>query len=124
MTQTKNMCYESVSSKLLFRILRRLVSASCFAASLIAQDFDQVRIASTSPVLRARAVLGLEGVANNSMGEISIQDDVFVFSRHEGPTVRMPLSAMQGAFLSQEDKEVGGTPIALGRAAAPFSGGR
>ncbi len=124
MTRTKNMCYESVSSKLLFRILRCLVPASCFAASLIAQDFDQVRTASSSPVLRARAVLGLEGVANNSMGELSIQDDVFVYSRREGPTIRMPLSAIQGAFLSQEDKQVGGMPMALGRAATPYGGGR
>ncbi len=58
------------------------------------------------------------------MGELSIQDDAFVFARREGPTVRMPLSAIQGAFLSQEDKEVGGTSMALTRAAAPFGGGR
>lgn len=122
MVQIKNMCYESVSSKAL-RILLCLVAALCFAASLIAQDLDQGRTAS-SPVLRASAVLGVEGVANNSMGELSIQDDAFVFSRREGPTVRMPLSAIQGAFLSQEDKQVGGLPMALGRAATPYGGGR
>jgi hypothetical protein len=83
-----------------------------------------VRTASSSPVLRARAVLGLESVANNSMGELSIVENAFVFSRSEGPTVRMPLSAIQGAFLSQEDKQVGGMPMALGQAAAPYGGGR
>ena len=124
MTQIKHMCYKKVLSKGLFRILQCLVTASCFAASLIAQDFAQLRSASSSPVLRARAVLGLEHVANNSMGELSIQDDVFVYSRREGPTIRMPLSAIQGAFLSQEDKQVGGIPMALGRAATPYGGGR
>ena len=123
MTQLKNMCYEIVSAKVLFRILRCLVPASCFAASLIAQDIDQVRTASSSPILSATAVLGLEGVANNSMGELLIQDNAFVFSRR-GPTVRMPLSAIQGAFLSQEDKQVGGMPMALGRAATQYGGGR
>jgi hypothetical protein len=123
-TRIKNMPYESVSSKLLFRILRCLVPAAYFAASLIAQNFDQVRTASTRPVLRAKAVLGLEHVANNSMGELSIQDDAFVYSRREGPTIRMPLSAIQGAFLSQEDKQVGGMPMALVRAATPYGGGR
>jgi hypothetical protein len=123
MTRTKTMSYESVSS-LLFRILRCLVPALCFAASLIAQNFDQVRTASSRPVLRARAVLGFEGVANNSVGELSIQDDVFVYARREGPTIRMPLSAIQGAFLSQEDKQVGGIPMALVRAATPYGGGR
>ena len=53
----------------------------------------------------------------------SIQDDLFVYSRREGPTVRMPLSAIQGAFLSQEDKQVGGMPMAFGRAATPYGGG-
>jgi hypothetical protein len=118
------MCYESASSNALLRILRCLVAASCFAAGLIAQDFDQVRTAPSSPVLRARAVLGLDGVANNSMGELSIQDDAFVYSRRVGPAVRIPLSAIHGAFLSQEDKQVGGMPMALGQAATPYGGGR
>jgi hypothetical protein len=124
MTRTKTMSYGCVSSKLLFRILRCLVPASCLAASLIAQNFDQVRTASSRPVLRARAVLGLEGVANNSTGELSIQDDVFVYSRREGPTIRVPMSAIQGVFLSQEDKQVGGMPMALCLAAIPYGGGR
>ena len=118
------MCYESATSKILFRTLRWLVATSCLAASLIAKDGGQVKIASSSPALRAKAVLGLEGVANNSVGELSIQDDAFVFTQREGPAVRMPLSAIQGVFLSQEDKQVGGTPMALGRAATPFGGGR
>jgi hypothetical protein len=122
MTRIKNMCYESASSKALFRILQCLVAASCFAASLIAQDFDQVRTGPSGPALRARAILGLDGVANNSMGELSIQDDAFVYSRREGPTVRIPLSAIRSASLSQEDKQVGG--MALGRAATPYGGGR
>ena len=124
MTQSKNMFRNSISSKVIFRILRCLGAASCIAASLVAQDLGDVRIASSSSALRARVVIGLAGVANNSIGELSIQDDAFVFSRREGPTVRMPLSTIQGAFLSMEDKQVGGTPMALGRAATPFGGGR
>jgi hypothetical protein len=124
MTSTQNMRYESRSSKMLFGILCRLGPALCFAASVVAQDPDLAKTAPSHSVLRARAVLGLEGIANNSMGELSIQDDTFIFSRREGPPVRMPLTAIRDAFLSQEDKEVGGTPMALGRAGVPFSGGR
>lgn len=123
MIRSKNMCY-GVSPKVLFRILRCLVPASCFAASLIAQDLAHVKTASSSSVLRARTVLGLEGVANNSMGELSIQDDAFVVSLRAGPAVRLPLSAIQSAFLSQENKEAGGTSAAVGRAVTPFGGGR
>ena len=124
MTQLTNMCHEVFFSRLLFRILRCLVPASCIAASLIAQDHDPVRAAPSRPVLRAKAVLGLERIAPNSMGELSIQGDVLVFSQREGTTLQIPLSAIQGVFLSQEDKEVGGTPMALGKAVTPFAGGR
>jgi hypothetical protein len=72
--------------------------------------------------MRARVVLGLAGVANNSVGDLSIRDNGIVFSRREGPSVQIPLSAIQGAFLSEEDKQVGGTPMVLGRAAIPFGG--
>jgi hypothetical protein len=124
MTPIEDMCYESVSSRALLRILQCLVAASCLAASLIAQDIDQVRTVPSSPVLRGRAVLGLDGVANNSMGELSIQGDTFTYSRREVPIVRIPLSAIHGVFLSQEDKQLGGMPLALGRAATPYGGGR
>lgn len=34
------------------------------------------------------------------------------------------MGSIRDIFLSQEDKQVGGTPMVLGRAAVPFSGGR
>jgi hypothetical protein len=74
--------------------------------------------------VRARAILGLEGISNNAAGELSIQDDTLVFQPREGPIARIPIVSLQGVFLSQEDKQVGGTPMALGRAATPFGGGR
>lgn len=120
MTRPNNTCRNALSSKILFRLLRCLVPASCFAASLMAQDLDQGK----TGVLRARAVLGLEDVANNSVGELSIQGDAFVFSPREGSTLRVSLSAIQGVFLSQEDKQAGGTSAAVGRTVTPFGGGR
>jgi hypothetical protein len=124
MIPSQNKCYRSTPSQASLRALRYLVTAACFAASLIGQDFDRATTTSSSPALHATAVLGLEGVANNSLGELSIQDDALVFSRREGPPVRVPLSSIQGVFLSEQDKQVGGTPMALGRAATPFGGGR
>lgn len=124
MIQSKNMRYKIVQSKTLLRTLRCLVAASCFAASLISQNLDEAKTASSSPMMSARAVLGLEGVADNSMGTLSIQDNALVFLRGKGSVIQIPLTAIQGVFLSQEDKQVGGTPMAIGRAAAPFEGGR
>ena len=102
-------------SIVLYPILRGVLAASCCATSLLAQN---------PATLRARVVLGLEGVANNSVGNLSIRENRIVFSRREGLSAQIPLSAIQGAFLSEEDKQVGGTPMAVGRAAIPFNGGR
>ena len=40
------------------------------------------------------------------------------------PSIRTPLSAIQGVFPSEQDKQVGGIPVALGKAAVPYAGGR
>ncbi len=69
-------------------------------------------------------MLGLEGISNNTSGELSIQGDDLVFKPSEGPIARIPIGSIQGVFLGQEDKEVGGTPMAVTRAATPFGGGR
>ena len=109
------MRYQIVLSKMTGRTLRCLIPVVCFTASLMSQDGVQVH---------ARAILGFERIANNATGELSIQGDALVFQPSEGPTARIPLGSIQGVFLSQEDKQVGGTPMALGRAAIPFGGGR
>jgi hypothetical protein len=105
-------------------ILRRLIPVVCFTASLMSQDGDQAKAPVSTSGVHARAILGLEGISNNATGELSIQDDALVFKPAEGPIARIPIGSIQGVFLSQEDKEVGGTPMALGRAATPFGGGR
>jgi hypothetical protein len=96
----------------------------CFASSLMSQDGDQAKAPVSASGVHATAILGLEGISNNATGELSIQDDALVFKPVEGPVARIPIGSIQGVFLSQEDKEVGGTPMALGRAATPFGGGR
>jgi hypothetical protein len=75
-------------------------------------------------VVNARAILGFPGISNNTSGELSIQGDDFVFKPSEGASARIPIGSVQAAFLSEEDKEVGGTPMAVSRAATPFGGGR
>ena len=112
------------SSKVIGRTLLCLMPMVCFTASLMSQDGDQAKTPVSTPVVHARAILGFEGIANNATGELSIQGEDLVFKPSEGPIVRIPIGSIQDAFLSQEDKQVGGTPLALGRAATPFGGGR
>ena len=105
------------------RTLRCLIPVVCFAASLMSQEGDPAQAPVSTSAVHARAILGLEGISNNKPGELSIQGDALVFKPAEGPIARIPIGSIQGVFLSQEDKEVGGTPLALGRAATPFGGG-
>lgn len=100
-------------------MLYKLVSVSCFTAALLAAGSGQ-----SGSIVGAKVVLGLEGVADNSVGQLSIEQNALMFTRREEPTVRIPLSAIRGAFLSEEDKQEGGRPMQLGQAAAPFGGGR
>jgi len=90
----------------------------------MSQDGDQAKASVSASGVQAKAILGLENISNNATGELSIQGDALVFKLADGRIVRIPIGSIQGVFLSQEDKEVGGTPLALGRAATPFGGGR
>jgi hypothetical protein len=88
------------------------------------QGGDLGKAPVSAAAVHAKAILGLQGTSNNETGEFSIQGDDLVFQPAGGPSVRIPIGSIQGVFLSQEDKEMGGTPMALGRAATPFGGGR
>jgi hypothetical protein len=90
----------------------------------MSQDGDQAKAPVSTSGVHARAILGLEGISNNASGELSIQGDALVFKPAEGPIARITIGSIQGVFLSQEDKETGGTAMAVSRAATPFGGGR
>src|SRR5579883_1193510 len=118
------MCNQTVLSKMIGPTLRCLIPVLCFTASVMSQDADQAKASVSTSGVQAKAILGLEGISNNATGEVSIQGDDLVFKTSDGRLARIPIGSIQGAFLSQEDKEVGGTPMALGRAVTPFGGGR
>jgi len=94
------------------------------SASLMSQDRDQAQAPSSRPVVRATAILGFEGIATNANGELSIEDDTVIFRTGKGLIARIPISSIQKVCFSEGDKQVGGTPTAMGRAAVPFGGGR
>jgi len=90
-----------------------LMTLTLLSSGLIAQDS-----------MRVTHILGLEGVANNTNGNLSIQGDVLRFQKEQGPAAEISIGSIQEIFLGEQDRQVGGTPMALGRAAAPFGGGR
>jgi hypothetical protein len=118
------MRYQIVLSKMTGRTLRCLIPVVCLTVRLMSQEGDQAKAPVSPSVVHATAILGFQGISNNTNGELSIQGDNLVFKPAGGPITRITIGSIQGVFLTQEDKEVGGTPLALGRAATPFGGGR
>jgi len=118
------MTHRSFLSKTTGRTLRCLLTLVYLGASLMSQSRDQGIGPVSHPMVRATAILGLEGVSKNATGELSIEDDAFVFQTGKGPAARIPIASVQNVSFSQEDKQAGGTPMAMGRAAVPFGGGR
>ena len=69
-------------------------------------------------------VLGFEGARHNATGDLKIQGDAVQFQRDGNPTAQVNISSIQDIFVEDEDKQVGGTAMTLGKTAAPFGGGR
>jgi len=77
-----------------------------------------------SSVIHVTHILGLENVQRNASGELSIQDEDLRFRRNEGPATQLSIPSIHNISLGQQDKQVGGVPMTLGKAAVPFGGGR
>jgi len=86
------------------------------------QSASEALITSTS--IHATHILGFEGVHRNAGGELSIQDDAVQFQREGKATEKVNLSSIQDVSIGEEDKQVGGVPMMLGKSAVPFGGGR
>ena len=77
-----------------------------------------------TPSIYVTHVLGFEDVRRNVSGDLSIQDDVLRFQRDGSPASQVTITSIQNIFLGEQDKQVGGVPMMLGKAALPYSGGR
>ena len=79
----------------------------------------------TAP-FRARVthLLGFEGAPNNANGILSIQDSAVQFQKDGKPTTAVKIASVRDVLLGEQNKEVGGVPMTLGKAATPFGGGR
>jgi hypothetical protein len=89
-----------------------------FSTALVGQSADGVKAS------HATHILGLEGISKNATGNLLIQEGALQFQRDKGPAVQLRISSIQAVYDSEQDKQVGGVPMAVGRAAAPYGGGR
>ena len=69
-------------------------------------------------------LLGFEDVRTNTKGQLRIQGDALQFQRDGSTAAQVNISSIQDISLGTEDKQIGGVPMTLGKAAVPFEGGR
>ncbi|MGP0097378.1 MAG: hypothetical protein ACLPHI_10100 [Terriglobales bacterium] len=55
---------------------------------------------------------------------LSIQNDTLRFQKDGDPDAEVNTASVRALFLGEESKQVGGVPMKLGKAAAPYGGGR
>jgi hypothetical protein len=99
-------------------------AAACFVLLVGLSTMSLVAQGDGGSTLRVTHVLGFERVPNNANGDLSIQKGVLRFQKSGGSGAQISISSIQEVSLGQADKQVGGVPMALGRTAAPFGGGR
>jgi hypothetical protein len=96
----------------------------CCSLTASAQKITQ-RGDTTAPFsTRATHLLGFANASKNSTGTLFVQDDSLEFQQNGKPGAKVKIALFRDAFLGAESKQVGGLPMTLGEAAAPFGGGR
>lgn len=98
-----------------------LLLTLCTACLLIAQNSGG---SASGSAIRVTHVLGFENVSNNANGELSIQEHALRFQKKDASIAQVSVNSIQDLSLGVEDKQVGGTALAVGRAATPYGGGR
>ena len=124
MRKSPDGAYRIVPSNHIGRILTCLILLVWYRTSLVAQSHAAADSKGPGSTLHVTHILGFEGIPNNANGELSIQGDALRFQKSESSSAQIPLASIQDLTLGEQDKQVGGTPLTLAKAAAPYGGGR
>jgi hypothetical protein len=91
--------------------------------SLVAQD--PASAPAPGAAHHVTHILGFGAVANNASGDLTVQAGNLQFQKKNGgPSEQVSLDSIQSVSMGQQDRQIGGTAGALGRAATPYGGGR
>jgi len=102
--------------------LALLVLLVWLLASAKGQSQSEKSVAS--PSIHVTHILGFENVRRNVSGKLSIHGDDLSFQGDKTPTAQVSISSIQNISLGEQDKQVGGVPMMMGKAALPYGGGR
>ena len=120
--QLKSPTHPALISLSLRRRLALLILLAWIAATANGQDQPETSAASSS--IHVKHVLGFKGVPHHASGELSIHDHDLRFQKDGSPAAQVSMTSIQNISLSEEDKQIGGVPMMLGKSAVPYGGGR
>ncbi len=96
----------------------------CFGNGALAQSTAPTAKANPQFSIRATHLLGLPNTKSNCNGTLSTQDNVLRFQQNGKPVAEIDIASVRHVFLGEEEVQVGGVPMKIGKTAAPFGGGR
>ena len=102
---------------------RLLVALICCGLTTAAQNPTQQK-ASKPFRIRVTHLVGFEDAKSNCSGDLSIQNDSLQFQQTGKSGAHIKIGSVRDIFLGEESRQVGGLPLTLGEAAAPFGSGR
>ena len=105
------------------RTLNCVLLVTCCGAVLLAQN-EGGAVPPSGSAVHVTHVLGFENISNNANGELSIQEHTLRFRKSDGSAAQVGVESIQDLSVGVQDKQMGGTAAALGKAATPYGGGR
>jgi hypothetical protein len=107
------------------RVVLRLFTALILCCATSSAQ-STIHRADGNTVLNVSAthLLGFEDAKNNSKGTLSVQDGSLQFQRNGKAGAQVNIGSVRDVILGEESRQVGGLPMTLGKAAAPYGGGR
>jgi hypothetical protein len=96
----------------------------CFGSGALAQSAAAPARPNAPFSTRATHLLGLPDTKRNCNGTLSIEDNALQFRLNGKPEVPLDIASVLHLSLGEESKQVGGLPMTIGKAAAPYGGGR
>jgi len=104
------------------RALPYLLLWLCLCTGALAQTTKTEADGASS--FSATHVLGFSGARPNTPGSLAVLGGSLRFEDKKQGITLLPTVSIEAILLSQQDKQVGGVPMTLGKAAVPFGGGR
>ena len=111
-----------------FLVRRVLINACalwlCAGVAASAQSAAPALKTNQPLSIRATHLAGLPNTKSNSKGTLSVQDNALRFQQSGKAVAQVDIASVRGVFLGEEEMQVGGLPMKIGKAAAPYGGGR